>query len=1127
MTIDAFIARWNNKEGGAERANAPLYTLELLQVLGLPFPDPAGATTHNNDYVFERAVRSSFETGAPKRIDLYKRGCFLMEHKQSRWPGKAKSQAFSEQSTASLDAHDEGWDTLFRNARAQAFAYVAMLPCDHVAPPFVIILDVARRFEVWADFSGTGRGYAPFPDRRRHRFLHTDLANPEIQDRLRAIWTDPHSLDPTRIAAAVTREIADELAVVSNRLERQGVQPQDAAHFLMRCIFTIFAADVGLISKPKLIELLEDCVRTPAAFAPLFHDLWRCLDSKDYEGRFFSAFGEHLPHINGGLFADTRAFALGAPEIRRLILAARKSWKEVEPAIFGSLLEHALEPAERRRLGAHYTPRRYVERMVELTLMDVLRQDWAQVQRKIEQACDEHDMRGSVRLARGFHRQICNTRVLDPACGTGNFLYVALEQMKKLEGEVLQTLADLGQPDSLGLETVDPHQFLGLELNPRAAAIADVVLWIGFLQQHYRNHTGHPAEPILRSHGNIRCRDAVLAWDSAPDIVIERQDGAAVQTWPNARLPDWPEAEFIIGNPPFIGGKDLRSRLDPGYAEALWRAHSHMNESADLVMYWWDRAADILTRPGSVLRRFGFVTTNSITQVFQRRTVERWLNAPSPLSLIYAVPDHPWIKASRDSAAVRIAMTVAQAGRHDGVLLTRISEADLDTDEPLIELSAANGRINADLTVGVDVTRAQALKASAGVCSPGVKLHGAGFIVTQSQAIALGLGRRPGLDQHIRPYRNGRDLTARSRDAWALDFHGLSVDDLRVRFPEAYQHLVEQVKERRDEHGVLIGRDANRRPVYRENWWVFGEPRGDFRPALSGLNRYIATVETAKHRVFQFLDAETLPDNMLVCIADDDAATLAVLSSRVHSAWCSANGGVLEDRPRYTKSRCFDPFPFPPRDEALRSRLRDAGQALDTHRKTVLADNPDLTLTALYNVLEQIRSGAPLDAKAEDIKHRGLIIILRDLHDAIDRLTFTAYGWPETLSQAETVTRLAALNHQRAAEEASGRVRWFRPDYQQSRHAPTPAQTRALPLTPLAEASSRSLPVFPSDRYEQPLAIQAALQSAGPSAPPDLARRFRGSARLVPRISRVLVTMHRYGHVERLPDGRWTTSRAA
>lgn len=907
MDIESFVEHWADRMGGAEHANAVAYTLNLLTALGLPHPDPADAGADWNDYVFERAVRwPGLEGQAPRRIDLYKRGCFVLEHKQSYLPGARKGG----ESATRRPTSGTSWDVLSRKARQQAFSYVAMLPAEHPSPPFVILCDVGRSFEIWADFTGKGRGYTAFPDSNTHRFSHRDLVRSDIQDRLRAIWTDPLSLDPTRIAAVVTREIADELAEITLSLERRGVPPEDAAHFLMRCIFTIFAADVDLLDRPKLLQLLEDCVRSPVQFAPMFRELWRCMNSPEHADRFFSGFGHTIRYFNGDLFTDAEIYALGAPEISRLLLAAKRRWRYVEPAIFGSLLEHALAPVERRRLGAHYSPRLHVELVVDLTVMELLRGDWAKVQHEVEQACDEHDERGALRRVRDFHHRLCNTRVLDPACGTGNFLYVAMELMKRLEGEVLQTLADLGNQETLGLETVDPRQFMGIEVNPRAAAIADLMLRIGFLQQHYRIHTGHPAEPILQAHGNIRHQDALVTWEGAPAAIFGREDGEVRLIWPNARLTDWPEAEFIVGNPPFIGGKDLRGRLDPGYAETVWRLHPQMNTSADFVMYWWERAADILTQEGSRLRRFGFVTTNSITQVFQRRTTERWLNGARPLSLVYAVPDHPWTKASRDAAAVRIAVTVAEAGRRDGVLLTCTSEADLDTDQPRIELSATPGRINADLTVGVDVTTARALQANDGLCSPGVKLHGSGFIVSQAATAALGLGRRPGLERHLSPYRNGRDLTARSRDAWVLDFHGLSADDLRLNYPEAYQHLVEHVKEARDATGAPIGRDVNRRVTYRDNWWIFGEPRGDFRPALDGLPRYIATVETAKHRVFQFLDAAILPDNRLICVADDDPSTLAVLSSRIHTTWALASGATLEDRPCYTKSRCFDPFPL-------------------------------------------------------------------------------------------------------------------------------------------------------------------------------------------------------------------------
>ncbi|WP_240539997.1 DNA methyltransferase [Salinarimonas soli] len=674
MDLDAFIARWTAGEGGAERANYQLFLAELCDVLDLPCPDPAEAGRERNDYVFERAVRP--RDGDPaaglKRIDLYKRGCFILEAKQSRLPGHKNaipgqlSLPVDDPATLGRRSIARGWDVMMQNARRQAENYVFLLDADHPAPPFVIVCDVGHAFELYADFTGTGRAYAQYPDRKGFRIYLEDLRDPAIRALFGTIWREPHSLDPARVSARVTREIAKRLADVSRSLEAVH-RPEDVAHFLMRCIFTMFAEDVDLLPRGEFKRLLEDCRAAPDAFAPLLKELWAKMDEKNRDDRFFSAFRTHLRHFNGNLFNDARVFDLGREEIGELLEAARHRWTEVDPAIFGTLLEQALDRDERRKLGAHYTPRAYVQRLVEVTVMEPLRADWQAALARAESAKEERDDKRAVAAVRAFLHKLCTTRVLDPACGTGNFLYVALELMKTLEGEVLETLARLGETESLGLEreTVDPHQFLGLELNPRAAAIAELVVWIGYLQQHYRTRTGHPSEPILRAFQTINFGqragyDAVLTWDGYPVPTVVERDGKRVDTYPNPRRPDWPEAEFIVGNPPFIGGKDLRSRMRPGYAEALWAAHRHMNESADFVMYWWDRAAELLTRKGTALRRFGFVTTNSISQVFQRRVMERHISVKPPVSLVLAIPDHPWTKATRDSAAVRIAMTVAR-----------------------------------------------------------------------------------------------------------------------------------------------------------------------------------------------------------------------------------------------------------------------------------------------------------------------------------------------------------------------------------------------------------------------------------------------------------------------------------
>lgn len=767
------------------------------------------------------------------RIDLYRRGSFVLEAKQSRLKGGKKEVA----GTADLFGSelpdgergkrgaDRAWDALMKNAKRQAEDYARALPTSHGWPPFILVCDVGHCIEVFADFSGQGKNYTQFPDRQGFRIYLEDLRKVEVRERLQRIWLDPHSLDPTRIAAKATREIAERLAAVSKALEAKAYPAEDVALFLMRCLFTMFAEDVGLLPEDSFKGLLEECRKDPKKFVPLVEDLWHSMNA----GTFAASIRERVLRFNGNLFADARALPLAVEEIGELAVAAAKNWREVEPAIFGTLLEQALDKNERKRLDAHYTPRTYVERLVVAAVIEPLREDWRQVQSIAEAKREAGDLKGAADEVRAFHDRLCKIEVLDPACGTGNFLYVSLELMKRLEGEVLEALVDLGGQEVLtGLEAhnVDPHQFLGLELNPRAAAIAELVLWIGYLQWHFRTKGGVPSEPILKAFRNIQVMNAVLTWDGYPLPIV--RDG--VETYPNARRPVWPAADFIVGNPPFIGGKDIRARLGGTYTEALWSAHPHINESADFVMYWWDRAAELLTVKGTRLRRFGFVTTNSITQEFFRRVIKKRMEAKTPVSLLMAIPDHPWTKAAKDAADVRIAMMVMANGKHEGILRIVVGEIGIETDDPEIAYVERSGRINADLTVRIDVTSAQRLLANEGLSSPGMKLHGAGFIVTQKLAEHLGLGRRPGLENHIRPYLNGRDLTASPRGVMVIDLFGLEAEEVRIHYPEVYQHILASVKpEREMQFAKSITKDAE---SYARLWWVFGKPRKIYVPPL-------------------------------------------------------------------------------------------------------------------------------------------------------------------------------------------------------------------------------------------------------------------------------------------------------
>jgi hypothetical protein len=493
------------------------------------------------------------------------------------------------------------------------------------------------------------------------------------------------------------------------------------------------------------------------------------------------------------------------------------------------------------------------------------------------------------------------------------------------------------------------------------------------------------------------------------------------------------------------------------------------------------------------------------------------------ISIIMAIPDHPWTKATPDAAAVRIAMTVCEAGREEGVLREVLSERALDTDAPVLEFREVRGMINPDLTVGLDVTAAVPMRANGGICSPGVKLHGAGFLVTPHQAEKLGLGRRAGLEKRIRNYRNGRDLTSRPRGIMVIDLLGLSAEDVRRRFPEVYQHVLATVKPERD---------SNNRASYRGNWWVFGEPRRELRPAIAGLPRYIATVETAKHRVFQFLDASILPDNMLVAIGSDDSCVLGVLSSRIHVTWTLAQGGTLEDRPRYTKSKCFEPFPFPSAGGAQRQRIGAIAEELDAHRKRMLAQHPQLTLTGLYNVLEKLRAGtdpAILTGEDKRIFDDGLVLILKELHDNLDAAVAEAYGWAANLSDGEILARLVALNQQRMREEANGVVRWLRPDYQIPRFGTQQqkAEVSREGEKRLTPAEDRR-PAFPAEDMAQTAAVMAALASASvPLGADALAARFSQGRRVAPKINSVLGALQRMGFVNSNDAGRSFNLRRA
>ena len=736
-----------------------------------------------------------------------------------------------------------------------------------------------------------------------------------------------------------------------------------------------------------------------------------------------------------------------------------------------------------------------------------------------------------------FLKQLRSLRILDPACGSGNFLYVTLDLLKSLEAEVVTRLVDVVGKVQLSLEQINPSQFLGIEINPRAAAIAELVIWIGYLQWHFKRFgTAAPPEPILQKFNNIEYRDAVLAYDGKePDIdpvtkqprtrwgggmmkhpvtgenVPDPSDQIPIYRYINPRPAKWTDADYVVSNPPFVGNKRMRLVLGDDYVEALRTAHNDVPEASDLVMYWWNYAAKLLQK--GRLQCFGFITTNSITQPFNRRVLQAHLSGKIPISLVFAIPDHPWID-STDGAAVRIAMTVVERGSKQGILAQPVKEEETEYSSVKVYLTEKKGIIHANLSVGANVLSVSRIASNAGLSGQGVIVLGDGFLLDEQEYQNL-LSNEPFGRKFVKRYCNGKDITHKSRQLRIIDLYGLTESQLR-EYPHIYQRIYERVRPKR-----LQMKDRARR----ENWWLFGRSNQEIRNAINGLNCYIATCRTAKHRVFVFLDGDILPDAKLIAIGSDDAFHLGVLSSKPHLIWALKTGAFLEDRPNYNHSDCFGTFPFPDPNLRQQQKIREVAEKLDTHRKRVQAQHPDVTITGMYNLLEKLRAGQPFTDKDREYNDQALVSTLKQIHAKLDAAVLDAYGWHQDISDEEILERLVALNAERAEEERNGLIRWLRPEYQ----APDEVRTQQViagVIEPeevaVAPAAQKTWAKKPKDQLA---AIRDLLLSSGGEWTVDqVAAQFNGAQRQKKAIAENLERLEWFGILISREEGgivRW------
>ncbi|MFG0284375.1 MAG: class I SAM-dependent DNA methyltransferase [Phycisphaerales bacterium JB039] len=879
-----FASKWSRVEL-PERAASQEHFLDLCRLLGQPTPaehDSTGA-----EYTFEKGVTTAEGQGY---ADAWWRGKFAVEYKKK---GKYKT----------LEA-----------AYQQLLRYREALE----NPPLLVVCDIAR-IEIHTNFTGTKK--------QTHIIELAEIAEPEKLDLLRRMFTDPESFRPTVTAAKVTEQVAGNIGELAQRLRDRGHDPHEAAHFLMKVMFCLFAEDVNLLPKDRLADVLAKAASAPERLKGWLDDLFGAMASKD--GFFW---GDSIAWFNGSLFDRAPALELDEAEIELLRFAAAQDWGAVEPAIFGTLFERSLDPSKRAQIGAHYTSREDIMLVIEPVILRPLRRQWddaraaceEQVERRRKATTGATKRKADEAINKAlqaFMGRLAEVRVLDPACGSGNFLYVAIQQLLGLEKEVITWAA---RPEiGVGLlPNVRPTQLHGIEINPYAAELAQVVIWIGYLQWMRDNGFNVPRDPILSPLTTIECRDAILKWhDESGQPIPAWREGATC-----AGVAEWPEAEFIVGNPPFLGTKMLRAGLGDEYVEHLYQAYSkRIPPFSDLCCYWFELAReDIAAHPGT---RAGLLATQAIRNDRARRVLERIKESGD---IFMAWDDQPWVL---DGAAVQISIVGFDDGR-DG-------QRELD-GQPI-------QAINADLTSGVDVGLAEPLDQNKSIGFVG-DVKGGPFDVPWESARKL-LGE-PTPNGHspmevIRPYVNGRDITKRPEADWVIDFGRGCEESDAAGFGAAFEHAKQTVKPARE-----AGRPTQKR------WWLHMRPCPSMRDAVEPLPRFAATPVLTKYRLFTWMRSPSLPDHQLIAFARSDDYFFGVLHSSVHELWARRQGTQLREMEsgfRYTPTTCFETFPLPwaPGAEPAEGEpgraewqaISDAARELDVQRERWL--NPPEWVSAI------------------------------------------------------------------------------------------------------------------------------------------------------------------------------------
>lgn len=959
MTPNEFIAKWRG--GGDERRDAQSFFDDLCRLAG--HPTPREADPDHTWFTYEYGVGKA--VGGKGFADAWKKGYF-------GWEAKGTGRSLQD-----------------------AYAQLKMYADDLQNPPLLVVSDL-RTIEIHTNFTNTVKEV--------HRFTVDDLADPAVLRKIRAIFHNPDELRPGTLRSDITADAARKFADLAQTLRGRGHPPRQVAHFLNRLVFCMFAEDIGLLPNNLFTRMVEGSQDEPDAFQENARQLFAAMHRG---GR--AAFVT-VAWFNGGLFDDDTALRLERVELRTLLAACHLSWDQIDPSIFGTLFERGLDPSSRAQLGAHYTDPETIMKLIRPVVVEPWLAEWEDEKAILQPLMEKADLHGSrvgetptlkgsrtaafnqakQRLSDFLDRLRAYT-VLDPACGSGNFLFMSLRALKDIEQRVMIEGEEMGLPRQiLG---VNPRQVQGIEINEYAAELARITVWIGELQWMIQNGYGARTDPILLPLDQIECRDALL-----------NPDGSEAE---------WPAADAIVGNPPFIGGNKMRSELGAAYTTRVRKVYSgRVSSGADFVCFWFEKAREAIVAGRT--RNAGLVATNSIRHGKNRKVLDR---IKEGLQILAAWSSLEWWDNDTpvDVSLIAFGPADSPAGHLD--------------DRPVREITSSLTEL-----IHHDIAKSKVLPVNRGRSFQGVIPRAE---LKRTQRVKLGLDLPPAtfnldgttarhllqqpatprgepMSAVIRPYLIADDITDRPYDRFTVNFRDRSLAEASM-FAGPFAAI----------GNVRLHRAHMQEKKDRDNWWQMARWRPKMLASIEPLPRYIAIPRHSKHFICAWVHRAVLPDSALVVVARADDAFFGLLHSSIHRVWALRQGSELENRPRYTPTSSFETFPFPdgmtpdipvedlpPTAEPIARAARALVEIRDgwlnppewaEWRDEVVPDFPryvvarpghekDLasrTLTKLYNERPEW---------------------LSTLHNDLDAAVAQAYGWEWPLTEDEILRRLFELN---------------------------------------------------------------------------------------------------------------------